>query len=157
LNDSISASTTVSAGGGGGTCTLNCPEDMNAVADTTEGGQRGTHVTFDSAEPSGTCGTVTAAPASGSFFPVRTTTVSVTSETGGGSCSFTVTVEDSGTNPPTISCPARVNADQSKLLRPGDCETATASKRNNLCHPQRWQADVHLRRKWHKLRASKFR
>ena len=132
LNDSISASTTVSAGGGGGDCTLNCPEDINAVADTTEGGQRGTHITFDSAEPSGSCGAVTAAPASGSFFPVGTTTVSVTSETGGGSCSFTVTVEDTGSNPPTISCPAsqEVNADQSSCFAPVTVGTASASGNN---------------------------
>jgi uncharacterized repeat protein (TIGR01451 family) len=114
-NNSTSASTTVTAGGGTGSCTLDCPDNITAIADTTEGSQRGTHVTFDAAEPSGDCGAVTAAPASGSFFPVGTTVVSVTSETGGGSCSFTVTVEDQGANPPTISCPANkeANADSS--------------------------------------------
>lgn len=106
LNNSTTSTLTVVATGGSATCILTCPEDLNAVANTTEGTQRGAHVTFDSADTSGTCGAITASPASGSFFPVGTTTVTVTSETGGGSCSFTVTVEDNGTNPPTISCPA---------------------------------------------------
>ena len=92
-----------------GTCTLECPDNINAVANTTEdpgtGPVRGTHVTF-SVEPTGDCGAVTATPASGSFFPVGSTTVTVTSATGGGSCSFIVLVEETGTNPPTISCPA---------------------------------------------------
>jgi uncharacterized repeat protein (TIGR01451 family) len=116
-NDNSSTATArVPTGGGGGTCTLNCSDNINAVANTTEGGQRGTHVTFDAAEASGTCGAITATPASGSFFPVGSTTVSVTSETGGGSCSFIITVEDTGTNPPNITCPANppdANADSS--------------------------------------------
>lgn len=96
-------------------CTLSCPDNINATANTTVNSQRGAVVTFDAAEPSGDCGAVTASPASGSFFAVGTTTVTVTSATGGGSCSFTVTVTDNGTNPPTISCPASqtVNANTS--------------------------------------------
>jgi uncharacterized repeat protein (TIGR01451 family) len=109
-DNSSSATATVSAAGGSATCTLNCPDNINAVADTTEGGQRGTHVTFDAAEASGDCGTVTATPASGSFFAVGSTVVSVSSETGGGSCTFIVTVEDTGSNPPNISCPANQEA-----------------------------------------------
>ena len=89
-------------------CTLNCPDNINATANTTVNGERGAMVTFDAAEPEGDCGAVTASPASGSFFPVGTTTVTVNSATGGGSCSFTVTVEDTGGNPATISCPASV-------------------------------------------------
>lgn len=90
------------------TCTLDCPDNVNATANTTVNGQRGAVVTFDAASPEGDCGTVTATPASGSFFPVGTTTVMVNSGTGGASCSFTVTVEDTGFDPPTISCPASV-------------------------------------------------
>jgi uncharacterized repeat protein (TIGR01451 family) len=89
-------------------CTLNCSDNVNATANATVSGVRGAHVTFSAAEPEGDCGAVTATPASGSFFPVGTTTVSVGSATGGGSCSFTVTVEDTGTNPATISCPASI-------------------------------------------------
>jgi uncharacterized repeat protein (TIGR01451 family) len=92
-------------------CTLLCPDNITALADTTEGGERGAHVTFAGAEPSGDCGAVTASPSSGSFFTVGTHTVTVTSETGGGSCSFTITVVDTGSNPPTITCPANVTAD----------------------------------------------
>jgi len=96
-------------------CTLSCPDNINANANATVNGQRGAVVTFEAAEPTGDCGAVTASPASGSFFPVGTTTVTVSSATGGGSCSFTVTIEDTGTNPPTISCPAsqEVNANAS--------------------------------------------
>src|SRR6185295_16810589 len=116
-NDNSATGTAfVPTGGGGGDCTLNCPDNVNAVANTTEGGNRGAHVTFDAAETSGTCGAITATPASGSFFAVGSTTVSVSSETGGGSCSFIVTVEDTGTNPPNITCPANppaANADSS--------------------------------------------
>lgn len=89
-------------------CTLACPDNINATANTTVNGERGAMVTFEAAEPEGDCGAVTATPASGSFFPVGTTTVTVNSATGGGSCSFTVTVEDTGTNPATISCSANV-------------------------------------------------
>ncbi|HEU4711514.1 MAG TPA: PxKF domain-containing protein [Pyrinomonadaceae bacterium] len=89
-------------------CTLACPDNVNATANTTVNGERGAIVSFDAAEPEGDCGAVTATPASGSFFPVGTTTVTVNSATGGGSCSFTVTVEDTGTNPATISCSANV-------------------------------------------------
>lgn len=93
-------------------CTLECPDNINATANTTVNNQRGAVVTFEAAAPTGDCGAVTATPASGSFFPVGTTTVTVASATGGGSCSFTITVEDTGTNPATISCPTNqeVNA-----------------------------------------------
>jgi uncharacterized repeat protein (TIGR01451 family) len=106
LNNSISSTLTVVATGGSSSCVLTCPDNINAVANTTESSVRGAHVTFDAADADGSCGAITASPASGSFFPVGTTTVTVTSETGGGSCSFTVTVEDNGTNPPNLSCPS---------------------------------------------------
>lgn len=91
-------------------CTLVCPDNINATANTTVNGERGAIVTFDAAEPTGDCGAVTATPSSGSFFPVGTTTVTVNSATGGGSCSFTVTVEDTGADPATITCPANIEA-----------------------------------------------
>lgn len=90
-------------------CTLACPDNINATANTTVNSERGAIVTFDAATPEGDCGAITASPASGSFFPVGTTTVTVNSATGGASCSFTVTVEDTGFDPPTISCPASVD------------------------------------------------
>jgi uncharacterized repeat protein (TIGR01451 family) len=118
-NNNSFALFTVTASGGGTSCQLICPDNINANADTTEGGQRGTHVTFDDAVTAGDCGVVTATPGSGSFFPVGTTVVHESSETGNGACSFTVTVNDTGSNPPTISCPAdkTANAD-------GDCQAS---------------------------------
>jgi uncharacterized repeat protein (TIGR01451 family) len=85
------------------TCTLQCHENFAVVADTTQSGNPGAIVNFSAGSVYGNCGAVTTNPASGSFFPVGTTVVSVTSQTGGGSCTFTVTVVQ-GT-PPTISCP----------------------------------------------------
>jgi hypothetical protein len=134
LNTLDNSFTTAAIKVGSGTpppsCTLDCPENINALADTEENGQRGTHVTFADAGTSGTCGNVTSSPASGSFFPVGTTTVVVTSDQGNGSCSFTINVADTGTNPPTISCPTNKtgNADN-------NCELAinagTASATGN--------------------------
>ena len=100
-------------------CTLNCPNNINAIANTEEGSQRGAHVSFAATVVSdeATCGTVTTTPASGSFFPVGTTTVTSTADNGG-SCSFTITVEDQGTNPPTIACPANPPAANAN----SDCE-----------------------------------
>ncbi|HEV8428308.1 MAG TPA: HYR domain-containing protein [Pyrinomonadaceae bacterium] len=98
---------TLVIGGGGGTpadCVLNCPPSLTVATNTTQSGNPGAIVTFDDAVANGSCGTLTASPASGSFFPVGTTTVTVSSSVGGGSCSFAVTVIDSPS--PTISCPA---------------------------------------------------
>ena len=67
--------------------------------------QCGAVVTFPTPTTSGTCGVVSASPASGSFFPVGTTTVTITT-TAGNTSSFTVTVND--TQPPTITCPANI-------------------------------------------------
>jgi len=88
-------------------CTLNCPNNINANANTEENNQRGAYVDYAAPVVSDEteCGAVTSTPASGSFFPVGTTTVVATSESGNGSCSFTITVSDTGEDPPTISCP----------------------------------------------------
>jgi uncharacterized repeat protein (TIGR01451 family) len=106
LNGSDNSSTARASvvGGAGASCSLDCPEDISVNANTTVDGQPGRFVTFAGASPNGDCGTITSSPASGSFFPVGTTTVTSTSGLGGGSCTFTVTVN--GTSPVTISCPA---------------------------------------------------
>lgn len=111
-DNTVSGEFSIVVAGAPQACSLTCPDNVNATANTTVNGQRGAIVTFDAAEPTGDCGAVTATPASGSFFPVGSTTVTVSSATGGGSCSFTVTVEDTGFDPPTISCPSgqEVNA-----------------------------------------------
>src|SRR5438067_1608298 len=119
-NNTATSRTTVVAGAAGATCTLQCPDNITAFANTTEGSQRGAHVTYDPAIASGDCGLLTASPASGSFFPVGANVVNVTSATGDGVCSFTVTVVDNGNNPPTISCPADPPAANAN----GDCEAA---------------------------------
>lgn len=97
------AEITVVNAGNQATCALECPGNITVTANTTQGTESGAMVTYGSAEPSGDCGAVTASPVSGSFFPVGTTTVTVSSSTGGGSCSFLVTVLND--NPPTITCP----------------------------------------------------
>jgi uncharacterized repeat protein (TIGR01451 family) len=100
-------------------CTLDCPNDIVATA-TTHGQGGGAIVTFGAAEGFGNCGTISSSPASGSFFPIGTTTVITTSSLGGGGCSFTVNVVD--TAAPTISCPANLtvtaNSGQSHAFVP---------------------------------------
>lgn len=97
---------TVVIGGGGGTpaeCVLNCPPSLTVATNTIQSGNPGAIVTFSTGTANGNCGTVTSDPASGTFFPVGTTTVEVESSVGGGTCSFAVTVIDSPS--PTITCP----------------------------------------------------
>jgi uncharacterized repeat protein (TIGR01451 family) len=85
-------------------CTLTCPDNITVGTNAVNGqNQPGAIVTFSAAEPAGSCGTITASPASGSFFPVGSTTVTTTASSGP-SCSFVVTVVN--TAQPTISCPA---------------------------------------------------
>lgn len=120
--------------GGGATCTLDCPDSITAIANTEEGmpSQRGAHVTFAATGTDGDCGAVTTSHVSGSFFAVGTTVVTSTSASNGGSCSFTITVEDQGVNPPTISCPAN----PPDAVADGNCSaavtvgTATATGNN---------------------------
>ncbi|MBI3949178.1 MAG: HYR domain-containing protein [Acidobacteria bacterium] len=88
---------------------LVCPANITTSNDP---GQCSAVVNFTT--PSSACGTVTCAPASGSTFPVGTTTVTCTS-TGGLSCSFTVTVND--TEAPVLTCPANITQDND----PGQC------------------------------------
>jgi uncharacterized repeat protein (TIGR01451 family) len=101
-------------------CTITCHDNITAPATTTVNNQRGAFVSFSSATVVGDCGSVSASPASGAFFPVGATTVNVTSD-GGGSCSFTVTVTDSA--PPTISCPDNVT----KAAPDGSCDTTVSA------------------------------
>ncbi|MDQ1639500.1 MAG: hypothetical protein QOF62_2839 [Pyrinomonadaceae bacterium] len=109
--DNNSSDTTVFTNPNPPSCTITCPGNVTAVADTVEDVDgvptSGAHVTFAAAETSGSCGTVTASTPSGSFFPLGSTPVTVS--TSSGSCSFIVTVTSSG-SPITISCPANVTA-----------------------------------------------
>lgn len=83
-------------------CTITCPSDITVANDAN---QCGAIVTYPAPATSGSCGTITSTPASGSFFPIGTTTVTVTS-TAGPTCTFTVTVND--TEAPVITCPPPV-------------------------------------------------
>jgi trimeric autotransporter adhesin len=85
------------------TCTLVCPDNITVTANTSENNVVGAHVSFEAAQTIGDCGSISTSVPSGSFFAVGTTTVSVTSQLNGGSCSFNVTVTQA---PLTITCPA---------------------------------------------------
>jgi uncharacterized delta-60 repeat protein len=91
-------------------CALTCPANVTRANDAN---QCGAVINYP-APTTGSCGTITCSPASGSFFPVGTTTVSCTASAGP-SCSFTVTVND--TQPPQILCPANQTA---VTLQPGE-------------------------------------
>jgi uncharacterized repeat protein (TIGR01451 family) len=97
------AAITVTNNANQATCALECPSNITVTANATQGAQTGAFVTFGGAEPGGDCGAVTANPVSGSFFATGSHTVTVTSATGGGSCSFTVSVVAAAA--PTITCP----------------------------------------------------
>jgi hypothetical protein len=83
-----------------GACLLSCPPNVT-VSNTP--GQCGAIVNFPAPAYTGNCGVVTTTPASGSFFPVGTTTVVVKGQRLDGTsdtCSFTVRVND--TEPPAV-------------------------------------------------------
>ena len=85
----------------GGACALSCPTDITVPNDA---GQCGAVVTYPTPSFTGNCGTVTTSQASGTFFPVGTTTVTVTGLRLDGTsdtCTFNVTVND--TEPPQVS------------------------------------------------------
>ncbi|MFD0767385.1 HYR domain-containing protein [Bacillus sp. CGMCC 1.60114] len=87
---------------------ISCPAN---ITQNNAPGQCGAVVVFPPPSVNNICpgATVACTPASGSFFPVGTTTVTcmATDPCGGSAqCSFTVTVKD--IEPPTIACPANI-------------------------------------------------
>lgn len=99
-------------------CAITSPSDITVANDAD---QCGAVVNFPAPTSTGSCGVLTTDHASGSFFPVGTTTVTTTS-TSGASSSFTVTVND--TQPPSISCPANITVSNdpnqcSAVVNPG--------------------------------------
>lgn len=99
---------------GGGTPTITCPSN---IAASTSGGACGATVSYITPVGQDACGTPTtnqtAGLASGSVFPVGTTTntFTVTSGSQSANCSFTVTVND--TQAPTINCPNSITVNTS--------------------------------------------
>jgi large repetitive protein len=83
-------------------CVLTCPANVTQANDPN---QCGAVVTYPAPTTTGTCGTVTCSPASGSFFPVGTLPVTCAAQTGP-TCTFTVTVND--TQPPSIVTSASI-------------------------------------------------
>ncbi|HEY3052804.1 MAG TPA: M36 family metallopeptidase, partial [Thermoanaerobaculia bacterium] len=99
-------------------CTLSCPLPMTTYA---EPDQPGATVSFAMASVSGSCGVVTTSPASPSFFPIGTTTVTETATRSDGSttvCSFPVEVLDA--QPPAMSgvsaTPSRIDSHDHKMV-----------------------------------------
>lgn len=99
------------------TPTITCPVNITGNNDP---GVCGANVSF-AATATGTSPTITYSPASGSLFPVGTTTVTATAtnDCGTASCTFTVTVIDN--EPPVITCPAPITINTS----PGLCTGTT--------------------------------
>jgi hypothetical protein len=99
-------------------CTLTCPTDISRATDP---GQNGAVVTYPAPTTTGSCGTITCSPASGSFFPVGTTPVQCTS-TAGPPCNFNVTI-----HPPrywsSAASAGAVDEDSSGMLKYQDFTT----------------------------------
>ena len=90
---------------------ITCPSNFSV---TNTPSQCGANVSFTGINAATATGsspspTITYSPASGSFFPIGTTTVTATATNGCGtaSCNFTVMVND--TENPTISCPSNIS------------------------------------------------
>jgi uncharacterized repeat protein (TIGR01451 family) len=90
-------------------CVLTCPSN---IIQSVAAGDTGATVTYPPPTTSGNCGqSVISNPASGSFFPLGTTTVTTTTSTGG-ACTFQVTIQNpgglaislNGANPFALEC-----------------------------------------------------
>lgn len=129
-DNSSTATATVPNDVGSPNCTLDCPDNITVAANTTQGGDPGAFVTYPAAQPFGSCGAVANTPGSGSFFTVGTHIVTSNADSGD-SCTFTVTVTDTNTPPPTISCPPDKSATDdgsgSATVDPGTPTTTPAT------------------------------
>jgi uncharacterized repeat protein (TIGR01451 family) len=102
-----SASTSATVVATSTVCSLNCPSNITQDNDPN---QCSAVVNYSTPTTSGNCGSppdnaVTCNPTSGSTFPVGSTVVTCSTQSGG-DCSFTVTVHDTRSPvQPTISCP----------------------------------------------------
>ena len=114
-------------------CLITCPANITVSNDPN---QCGAVVIYPAPTANADCGTVVCSPASGSFYPVGTTTITCTT-TAGPTCSFTVTVND--TQPPNITCPANITATSSGLSTVVTYPAPTASDNcpgvTTVCNP----------------------
>ncbi len=104
-------------------CTIACPGNITQQAAE---GDSGATVTFDLPTPVGSCGSgpATALPASGSFFGIGATNVTITAADGVTTCSFVVTVTPAtDEEPPSISCPSDISVPESS----SSADSATVS------------------------------
>ena len=131
-NSSTAGPFTISpgSGGGGDTCSVGCPDDIQTPANTTQSGQDGAIVHFSPPTGNDECGTILVDHCNDCFFPQGDTLVTATASTGE-TCSFTVTVTAPGTGT-TISCPSNktANADASECSTNVIVGTATATGTN---------------------------
>jgi uncharacterized repeat protein (TIGR01451 family) len=103
FDNSAAVATTV---GNATTCVLTCPAN---VTQNNDSGQCGAIVSYPA--PGGAnCSGITCSPASGAFFPLGVSTVTCTGDTGE-PCSFTVTVNDTGSH--NLACPANITVSES--------------------------------------------
>jgi hypothetical protein len=103
---SISKNCEIGGGGCSGVVVCDAITFPANISQTNDPNQCGALVSYPVPSSSGSCGTINCSPASGSFFPVGTTTVSCASQAGP-TCSFAVSVTDD--QEPSIICtPNRV-------------------------------------------------
>jgi uncharacterized repeat protein (TIGR01451 family) len=108
-------------------CTLACPADVTqAVA----AGETSAIVNYPDANTTGTCGTITYSQASGTSFPLGTTTVTATAENGQ-SCSFNVTVTGD-TTAPVITCPTDITVSAAANACTASVSITPATATDNL-------------------------
>lgn len=84
-------------------CVLTCPKDITVIDSDGDGRER---VTFPNPTSTGSCGDIGYSLGSGTEFPVGTTRVDAFSSTGGGKCSFNVTVLPADRC--TLTCPTDI-------------------------------------------------
>ncbi|HEY3104423.1 MAG TPA: HYR domain-containing protein [Pyrinomonadaceae bacterium] len=103
-NSSTRSATVGGVGGGTGTCSVACPDDITTPANTVDqNNDPGAIVHFSPPSGNTECGTIVVDHCNDCFFPQGTTIVTATGV--GDSCSFAVTVTPAG-SAPTISCPS---------------------------------------------------
>jgi hypothetical protein len=85
-------------------CTISCASNITV---STDAGQCSAVVTYANPSATGSCGTVSCSPVSGSTFPKGITTVTCMMQNGP-SCSFTVTVNDTQAPESCITAPANL-------------------------------------------------